>query len=384
MLTRHYTLRFNTPAFLGNANQSGQWRTPPIKALLRQWWRVAYAAQHPGAVPVNALRAAEGRLFGMASDDDGSASGKSLVRIRLDDWSAGKLKSWDGLEQRKVHHPETERVGYQVGPHAYLGFGPLDGRGNTRFGDKCNAAIQCDSVAGLSLAFPASEHAHSLDHALWLLHHFGTLGGRSRNGWGSFSLLPVDASTPTLDGFLDESLTKQWMDALEIDWPQAIGRDAAGPLIWQTEPLADWKAAMRRLAEIKIGLRTQFVFMSGKNAPLPEARHWLSYPVTNHTVRDWGNARLLNSRLPNSLRFKVRRSADNMLRGLIFHMPCRPPSSFNPNTPALVDVWQRVHALLDELHLPIADRQYAGIADAHRKAGLRPMLDTLSLTRTDR
>ena len=41
MLTRTYTLRFLTPAFLGNADQNGQWRTPPIKALLRQWWRVA-------------------------------------------------------------------------------------------------------------------------------------------------------------------------------------------------------------------------------------------------------------------------------------------------------------------------------------------------------
>lgn len=383
MLTRHYILRFITPAFLGNASQSGQWRTPPIKSLLRQWWRVAYAAQHPGAVQISALRDAEGQLFGMAADDDDSGSRKSQVRIRLDDWAAGKLRSWDGLEQRKVHHPETERAGYQVGPHAYLGFGPLDGRGNTGFSDKCNAAIQCDAVAGFNLAFPASKHAHSLDHALWLLHHYGTLGGRGRNGWGSFSLLPVDAGTPMLDGLLDRSLTKPWMDALEIDWPHAIGRDAVGPLIWQTEPLADWKAAMRRLAEIKIGLRTQFVFTSGKNAAQPEARHWLSYPVTNHTVRDWGNARLLNSRLPNSLRFKVRRDADNMLRGLIFHIPCRPPSSFNPNKSALIDVWQRVHALLDELHLPIADRRYTGIADSRRKASLRPVLDTLHLTRTD-
>ncbi len=34
-----YQLRFQTPAFLGNAQQQAQWRTPPIKALLRQWWQ---------------------------------------------------------------------------------------------------------------------------------------------------------------------------------------------------------------------------------------------------------------------------------------------------------------------------------------------------------
>lgn len=39
--TLSYTVRFTTPAFLGNAEQAGQWRTPPFKALLRQWWRCA-------------------------------------------------------------------------------------------------------------------------------------------------------------------------------------------------------------------------------------------------------------------------------------------------------------------------------------------------------
>jgi CRISPR-associated protein Cmr1 len=34
-----YQLRFQTPAFLDNAQQQGQWRTLPFKALLRQWWQ---------------------------------------------------------------------------------------------------------------------------------------------------------------------------------------------------------------------------------------------------------------------------------------------------------------------------------------------------------
>jgi CRISPR-associated protein Cmr1 len=47
MTQLRYRLTFLTPAFLGNAEQSAQWRTPPIKALLRQWWRVVYAGDHP-------------------------------------------------------------------------------------------------------------------------------------------------------------------------------------------------------------------------------------------------------------------------------------------------------------------------------------------------
>jgi len=48
-------IRFTTPAFLGNANQVGQWRTPPFKALLRQWWRIVYAADHPGNLSVDLM-----------------------------------------------------------------------------------------------------------------------------------------------------------------------------------------------------------------------------------------------------------------------------------------------------------------------------------------
>ena len=345
MLIRNYTLRFVTPAFLGNAEQNGQWRTPPIKALLRQWWRVAYWAD-PGAA-VGAMRAAEGRLFGVAADGDGD-SRKSQVRIRLDRWSVGTLTSWDRLEQATVTHPEVERTGYKVGPHAYLGFGPLDGRGGTRLSDKCNAAIQADESAALGLAFPGGSDAARLDTALWLMDHYSTLGGRSRNGWGSFSLVPADAGTPALDGPLGERLIANWQDALKLDWPHAIGRDATGPLIWQTAALADWKAVMRRLAEIKIGLRTQFKFTTGKGAAQPEARHWLSHPVTNHNVAAWKEGGKGEFRLPNSLRFKVRAEPDGKLRGVIFHVPCLPPPQFKPDRRAITDVWLRVHGFLDQ------------------------------------
>lgn len=43
MINLTYRVSFNTPAFLGNAEQQAQWRTPPFKALLRQWWRVVKA-----------------------------------------------------------------------------------------------------------------------------------------------------------------------------------------------------------------------------------------------------------------------------------------------------------------------------------------------------
>ena len=100
---------------------------------------------------------------------------------------------------------------------------------------------------------------------------------------------------------------------------------------------------MKTLAQIRIALRTQFVFTTGKTQT-PEDRHWLSYPVTNHTVTSWGN----NARLPNSLRFKVRPTTDGQLVGVVFHMPHKPPAEFDSSTQILERIWRQVHSHLDQ------------------------------------
>lgn len=356
MMQYEYRVRFNTPAFLGNADQVGQWRTPPFKALLRQWWRMAFAADRHAAVDVAEMRRQEGMLFGVAADGR-EGSRQSQVRLRLDRWDVGieKKTNWGRQELGpgiKVHHPEVKQP---IGPLLYLGFGPLEVTKVNQPGKpsgfatalKKNAAIQQGEQATLCLAFP--EHNEpQIQSALWLMHHFGTLGGRSRNGWGSFSLIPANDRTPVLTGELDARLSRDWQSALVLDWPHAIGSDQQGLLIWRTPAVADWKTLMRHLAEIKIGLRTQFKFKTGRNSPTPESRHWLSYPVTNHKVQGWRERGRGDLRLPNSLRFKVRQEAAGKLYGAIFHIPCSPPAAFEPNRQAIETVWSKVHAFLDD------------------------------------
>lgn len=329
-----YTVRFLTPAFVGDAEQTGRWRTPPFKALLRQWWRVVYAADHNFNVHIEEMRREEGRLFGNAWLDNDFC--KSLVRLRLDRWKPGNLKSWNGLEQSSVTHPEVQRTSYKVGPHAYLGYGPLDGRGGTKLSEKVKTVVNAGEYATLSIALP-NEHAPRLQRALWLMDRYGTVGGRSRNGWGSFMLTPSN----DIQKLAGSVRLREWKDCLDRDWPHAIGQDEKGLLIWQTQPHDDWKALMKTLAIIKIGLRTQFVFGAGN--PTPEPRHWLSYPVTNHPVKSWGNT----ARLPNSLRIKVRQTETGKLIGIIFHMPHLPPPVFAPNKPDVEKVWRQVHQFLD-------------------------------------
>lgn len=382
MKTLAYTLTFLTPAFLGDAEQSGRWRTPPVKALLRQWWRVVYAADHGFAVDVDAMRREEGLLFGnawLSHRENGreiSDHRKSLVRLRLDKWKPGELTSWNGLEQPTITHPEVERTKYKVGPHAYLGYGPLDGRSGTRLNEKVKTVVNVGEGATLSLAMPDGD-APRIQRALWLMDRYGTLGGRSRNGWGSFTLTPIN-ETPQLDGQVP---LREWKDCLDRDWPHAIGKDKNGPLIWQTaEIYDDWKSLMRDLAIVKIGLRTQFVFPNtAPPHPRPLERHWLAYPITRHTTKDFDR----NVRLPNSLRFKVRRvpNEPKKLVAVIFHLPLFPPSEFRPVRPAIEHTWQTVHGLLDELCKAMGDRSYISIKDEARRLRLKPSLDTVTLIR---
>ena len=421
MTTLHRRIRFTTPAFLGNAEQSGQWRTPPFKALLRQWWRVARAARDGFPRDAAAMRRHEGKLFGNAWLDGDFR--KSAVRLRLSMWSGGRAtgeERWFDHDDRAprgsrrpdhpgttgrreadgsaaIRHPEMRNL---IDPLLYLGYGPLVVRkasGQPRRGSvtvlKNNAAIQADETAVLSIAAPESE-IDDLRAALALMNAYGTVGGRSRNGWGSLAVEPPDetpgpdaarAAAPADERDAVRRCVRPWRDALALDWPHAIGADAVGPLVWRTkESYTDWKALMRDLAILKIGLRTTFVFPNDR--PLhasPQDRHWLSYPITRHNFTAWNNLRL-----PNSLRFKARRDRGDpkRLRGVIFHVPCRPPADFRKGDRAIESikrVWKTTHALLDELTLPNQQqRRYTMIDDNVRRDELKPSLDELTLERS--
>jgi CRISPR-associated protein Cmr1 len=345
------SVRFNTPAFLGNAEQSGQWRTPPFKALLRQWWRIA--AANGFGYDSERLREAEGRLFGTAADGE---SRQSAIRLRLDRWNDGKLKSahWPGKEENKCTHPEVtnkEGKAMPVGTELYLGYGPLTySKEKKQTTLKGEAAIQPNESAKLCVAWPESEAA--MADALKLIHWFGSIGGRSRNGWGSLAFddgvecaeIP-DASDPLIGRIampLDRCLTR--------DWPHALGKDARGLMIWKSQhEFPTWRDAMTALAKAKIGFRTSLKFTGGKNGPF-EDRHLLAYPVTNHNVGKLPR----EARLANQLRFKVARTANGKFVAVIFHLPCALPhelaQKLGPSKPSpeqQAAIWSRVHAWLD-------------------------------------
>lgn len=351
MTTLTYTVSFNTPAFLGNAQQQAQWRTPPFKALLRQWWRVVKAPEVD--FDHRELLRQENALFGSAGDGDGEA-GRSRVQLRLSGWDEGTLTS---LPKMATHqHPEVkDRQTGQLRPidsAVYLGFGPVTTSGNR------NAIAPEIPALTLKLRFPASQET-TLRKAMQLAAWFGTLGSRSRNGWGSLHIEGdgiLGWADLTETNLRRNASASTLQDALRRDWAHGFGLIPGGRVAaWRVARIdqksktmtgfSTWREAMEELARIKIKFRTDLKFPE-EATPHPQLqdRHVLGFPVTNHGVRGISN----DKRLAGSLRFKVHKHNDTFF-ALITHLPCGIPSAFMPNPPGIDfqhRVWEIVHQSL--------------------------------------
>jgi CRISPR-associated protein Cmr1 len=327
------------PAFLGGADQSAEWRTPPLKALLRQCWRIVAAKQL--GYDWQRVREQEGRLFGNAWLTDKEC--RSQVTLVLDSWAQGAMHAWPS--EPKVRHPE---VPFPVGAHLYLGYGPLTYDKTTKKAalNSSRTALHPSQTATLHLRFPASERA-TLDKALHLAHLIGAIGGRSRNGWGSIVLKRQGQQLPGVkdpsSSALLRDVSRPLAACLREPWPHAIGTDDKGLLLWATKPQRDQSGLMQTLAELKIGFRTHFPFPGGGPHQKACDRHVLAYPVTKHELRGWREGRLANS-----LRFKIVDDGE-AYTALVVHLPCAPPerllADFTP--PRIQGIWEEVHACLD-------------------------------------
>lgn len=367
METLTYSVSFNTPAFLGNAEQQAQWRTPPFKALIRQWWRVVKAPQV--RYDHCKLLELENELFGAAFDGEEAKSHRSRMQVRLSRWELGNVtKDRDAVELKWLDHHEVEPRKSKpylderkVRADVYLGYGPIG---------RSSAIAPNTTPFTLKLRCPLAD-APDIRKSMQLVAWFGTLGSRSRNGWGSLSL--EGEGLTDLAGLCDSKLAEQAPlrtlptalgDRLAGEWPHCVGLcEDSRPAVWRVfaekttregkayfQGFSDWKSVMERLAALKIGFRTQF---SLKDIPAPhskvEDRLVLAYPVTHH-----GISGLKDARLASQMRFKVAKNKAGEFFGLITHLPCVMPAAFfsgsnirPPDISRQIEVWQQVHQFLN-------------------------------------
>ena len=352
MLTLHYTLSFNTPAFLGNAEQQAQWRTPPVKALIRQWWRVVKAPTLARPYDLGALRRAEDELFGVAADREGESS-QSWVRLRLAHWDTGTLDQarWPRKEMREL----PIGPGRFVPADVYIGFGPVlaaskkENRPQPMLG---RTAIAPDTGNELWLALDrrmAPSQRAELAAALSLCQWFGTLGSRSRNGWGSLTLAGEDiVAMPTIAAI--GPYLRPLQECFDTDWSHAIGTDRTGPLVWTGSAVKNWREAVLSLAQIRLAARAAAKKL-GRNRDI-SANQLIAYPVMQPANSAWGP----KERFASPLRLKIHKTSAGLVP-LVVHLPCALPAVLFDKLDSSdqrwvhdnqLAVWQAVHQALDQ------------------------------------
>lgn len=364
-----FSIRTITPAFLYGAPQDSdgllpEWRVPPIKHLLREWWR-CHKWNSPPGITLNALLEKERLLFGGVH---GESAVRSKVEIVIDKWGKGELTYANIPVAGTVRHPEVRNGGREIDQFLYLGYGPLVTSGQNVI-LKNSKAIGPDQTAKVTIYCPASEVA-AMNEVLALIHNLGTIGGRSRNGWGSVEILDENGGplcSQAAPGSLS-GIEKDWENLLVNDWSTGLGtrtvNGTTSRLVWRTGAINSWDGAMKELAKVKVKLRACTVNSGtlsftpipvGTNKFVPNDRHLMGYPITNHNkVNDW-------KRLANQLRFKVIRKVSGQgteYYGIAYHMPHGLPVNMqNPyGKPSFrtyeVGVWQRVHNKMDKLMTP--------------------------------
>ncbi|MBV5326224.1 MAG: hypothetical protein JZU65_01105 [Chlorobium sp.] len=273
----------------------------------------------------------ENALFGAVLDEDKAHA--SDVRLTIIAAESDVTIASDPIKFGETPHPEVNG-GRAISNALYLGFGPITYSKGTTIIKKY---IRPSSKATLSLTIPREkEDLFSL--ILQLIEAFGTIGSRSRNGWGSIALSGRGFNRAPMNSFKTQPLT-ELVNGIK-QYPAHLGADDKKLLCWEIKPQAKWELAMQSLAEIYLQIRTNInVAPQGL-----QQRHVLGYPVTNHTVEGWGG---FTARMPSQLRLMVKRNPDNLLVGRILHLPHKLSKPWDNKLGTELEVWQKVHKLLD-------------------------------------
>lgn len=224
---REYQLELVTPAFLGGADQSAQWRTAGIKALIRQWWRVVWTAENPNKT-VNDMRAAEAVRFGSVQD---GLNQKAQIQIRFDEEPKNVASTVEGL-------PRDQNQSLQ-----YLGFGPFvqPNRPSSKTALKKETKVKFKILIQSLDEKQTQQFSNEIDQTMFLVHQFGALGSRSNNAWGSLHITG-DIQLQDL-----KTYSQTLAQCLQSDWKKAIAKDQQGLMVWQTPPLQNADDVMKLL-----------------------------------------------------------------------------------------------------------------------------------------
>ena len=324
-----------TPMFLGDADQQAALSTAPIKAALRYWWRVSGVHNAKNS---EELFKKESCLFGSADEK----FGKSKVSVSVEGGVEVSEKQFRSYHE--INHPEVKYKRGKIPSLLYLAnMGILNSSLQPKF-----KYIPTQQSFKIHLLFPENLNDHLLP-TLHLFQNLGSLGARSRKGWGSVNI-PSESTNKKIP---ENIPTQPWENLFVQDYPHGIGKDEKGVLLWESKnTFSKWEEAMHILAESYVKLRTNDPFIFPRISPphkFPQPRHLLGYPVgKTHRVKDWPNS----ARSASELRFTLK-PRENRLKIVIFHVPHLFDRSMIKTRPLSlkeeqIKIWKQVHNYFDQ------------------------------------
>ena len=180
--------RVITPMFSSGANQTKcEIRVPEIKAAMRFWWRAANSN-----LKLDELKRRETLIFGGSGDEEARKSSFTM-RVENVDYKNSSL-NWDALnnidEYKKVYGTK-ERKRSIVNLFDYLAYGVKNKydaiKPKTTFDLVVRVDPECKRVNKKTKKIEVVQDINPIDEvkkALELFSCFGSIGARSRNGFG--------------------------------------------------------------------------------------------------------------------------------------------------------------------------------------------------------
>lgn len=178
-IQREFEIEVVTPMFLGSANANeAELRVPSLKGLLRFWWRATC-----GISDVSALKNRENEIFG-------NTSYKAPFSIWIENPNNVKPVLKD-LPKGDTFKVKT----FTLGIIEYLAFGLRDHKkGYLR------PHFPSGSKFTVKFMFLNKDQQDEVLPAFYSLIHFGGMGARMRNGFGSLSIVEPVKPPISLDG----------------------------------------------------------------------------------------------------------------------------------------------------------------------------------------
>ncbi len=312
-----FEVEFITPAFLGGADGNAEIRTAPFKNLIRRWWRIAN-----GNLNSNELWQKESELFGSTEknpETENKIFGKSKI----------ELKIVNNFPCQDLYSNDSEKN--KLNKFLYLGYGPISNKqAETRRFIKPNSKIP------MILTVPKNEK-ESFINILSLINLFGSIGSRSRKGFGSISIIPNEDFKLSNLNKLKEDISSLFLEPSKMNiknYPFCIGKDEKGVLCWNTiTPKDTYEEVLNELTEIYRNV------VKAAKEKSSNGRMILGSAVGIKGIDEI-------KRIPSSLILKVAKSGKKYT-GRIFHLP------FNINTEIKDQdkVWSAIYSCLDNLGL---------------------------------